>query len=32
LDAKVNYARVGDFVQVQVDRAEDFDLYGTIIK
>lgn len=32
LDAKTNYARIGDFVQVQVDRAEDFDLYGSIVK
>ena len=31
LDATANYARIGDFVQVKVDRAEDFDLYGTII-
>lgn len=32
LDAKVDYARIGDFVQVKVDRAEDFDLYGGIVK
>ncbi|OYD40469.1 30S ribosomal protein S12 methylthiotransferase RimO [Sphingobacterium cellulitidis] len=32
LEAKSNYARIGDFVQVQVDRAEDFDLYGNIVK
>ena len=32
LEAKSNYARIGDFVQVKVDRAEDFDLYGTIVK
>ncbi len=32
LDAKTNYARIGDFVQVKVDRAEDFDLYGTIVR
>ncbi|MGN0020474.1 MULTISPECIES: 30S ribosomal protein S12 methylthiotransferase RimO [Sphingobacterium] len=32
LDAKTNYARIGDFVQVKVDRAEDFDLYGSIVK
>ncbi len=32
LDAKENYARIGDFVQVNIDRAEDFDLYGTIVK
>jgi len=29
LDIRTNYARIGDFVQVKVDRAEDFDLYGT---
>ncbi|QNL49985.1 30S ribosomal protein S12 methylthiotransferase RimO [Olivibacter sp. SDN3] len=27
-----NYASVGRFVEVQVNRAEDFDLYGTIVK
>lgn len=32
LDAKSGYARVGDFVQVKVNRAEDFDLYGEIVK
>lgn len=32
LNAKDNYARIGDFVQVKIDRAEDFDLYGTIVK
>lgn len=32
LDAKTNYARIGDFVEVKIDRAEDFDLYGSIIK
>jgi len=32
LDAKTNYARIGDFVQVKVDRAEDFDLYGSIVR
>ncbi|TDS14932.1 SSU ribosomal protein S12P methylthiotransferase [Sphingobacterium paludis] len=32
LNAKDNYARIGDFVQVHIDRAEDFDLYGTVIK
>lgn len=31
LNAKENYARIGDFVNVKVDRAEDFDLYGTIV-
>lgn len=32
VDAKTNYARIGDFVQVKIDRAEDFDLYGDIVK
>ena len=32
LNAKDNYARIGDFVKVKVDRAEDFDLYGSIVK
>ena len=32
LNAKENYARIGDFVKVHVDRAEDFDLYGNIVK
>ena len=32
LDARTNYARVGDFVEVRIDRAEDFDLYGNIVK
>ncbi len=32
LNAKDNYARIGDFVQIKIDRAEDFDLYGTIVK
>jgi ribosomal protein S12 methylthiotransferase len=32
LNAKENYVRIGDFVQVKVNRAEDFDLYGTILK
>ncbi len=32
LNAKDKYARIGDFVQVKIDRAEDFDLYGTIVK
>jgi len=31
LDIRTNYARIGDFVQVKVDRAEDFDLYGNMI-
>lgn len=32
LDAKSDYVRIGDFVQVEVDRAEDFDLYGTVVR
>lgn len=32
LDAKTNYASVGGFVNVRVNRAEDFDLYGDIVK
>lgn len=30
IEAHNNYASVGRFVNVQIDRAEDFDLYGTI--
>jgi len=30
--ANQGYASVGRFVQVEIDRAEDFDLYGTIIQ
>ncbi|MGH2622134.1 MAG: 30S ribosomal protein S12 methylthiotransferase RimO [Sphingobacterium sp.] len=32
LEAKSNYTRIGDFVHVKIDRAEDFDLYGSIVK
>ncbi|MEO8884764.1 MAG: 30S ribosomal protein S12 methylthiotransferase RimO [Mucilaginibacter sp.] len=32
IDARVDYATVGSFVNVQVDTAEDFDLYGHIVK
>ena len=32
LEAKTNYTRIGDFVNVKIDRAEDFDLYGSIVK
>jgi len=32
LDASVDYATVGSFVNVKVDSAEDFDLYGHIVK
>jgi len=31
LDIKTNYVRIGDFVRVKVDRAEEFDLYGSMI-
>lgn len=31
VDAKNNYVRVGDFAMVKIDRAEDFDLYGTVV-
>lgn len=31
IDATVDYASIGGFVNVKVDRAEDFDLYGHII-
>ncbi|MCJ0742333.1 30S ribosomal protein S12 methylthiotransferase RimO [Pedobacter montanisoli] len=32
IDAATGYAAVGSFVNVKVDRAEDFDLYGHIIQ
>ncbi len=32
IDATVDYATVGSFVNVQIDNAEDFDLYGHIVK
>lgn len=32
IDARLDYAMPGTFVNVQVDRAEDFDLYGRIVK
>lgn len=32
IDAKSGYAAVGSFVNVKVERAEDFDLYGLIVK
>ncbi|KLT66049.1 30S ribosomal protein S12 methylthiotransferase RimO [Pedobacter sp. BMA] len=31
IDASTGYAANGSFVQVKIDRAEDFDLYGTIV-
>jgi ribosomal protein S12 methylthiotransferase len=32
IDASIDYATVGSFVNVQIDNAEDFDLYGHIVK
>ena len=32
IDAKTNYATPGTFVNAIINRAEDFDLYGTIVK
>jgi len=32
IPAADSYARIGDFVQVKIDRAEDFDLYGQIVR
>jgi ribosomal protein S12 methylthiotransferase len=32
LHASTNYATIGSFVQVKIERAEDFDLYGQIVK
>ena len=32
IDAGVDYATVGSFVNVKIDNAEDFDLYGHIVK
>lgn len=32
IDAQLNYAAVGSFVNVKIDSAEDFDLYGQIVK
>lgn len=31
VDAKTNYARVGDFAQVRIDEALEYDLFGTIL-
>jgi ribosomal protein S12 methylthiotransferase len=31
VDVKTNYARVGDFAQVHITSAQEFDLYGTIV-
>jgi len=32
IDAKNDYATIGSFVDVKIDSAEDFDLYGHIVK
>jgi ribosomal protein S12 methylthiotransferase len=32
IDTRISYASPGSFVQVKIDRAEDFDLYGQIVK
>jgi ribosomal protein S12 methylthiotransferase len=32
IDARVDYATVGSFVNVKIDTAEDFDLYGHIVR
>ncbi|MDF2432812.1 MAG: ribosomal protein methylthiotransferase [Mucilaginibacter sp.] len=32
IDAKIDYATIGSFVNVKIDTAEDFDLYGHIVK
>ena len=32
IDARISYSTPGNFVQVKIDRAEDFDLYGQIVK
>ncbi|MCE2773582.1 MAG: 30S ribosomal protein S12 methylthiotransferase RimO [Bacteroidetes bacterium] len=32
VSAKSDYVRIGDFAQVKIDKAEEFDLYGTVVK
>jgi ribosomal protein S12 methylthiotransferase len=32
IDTRISYATPGSFAQVKIDRAEDFDLYGQIVK
>jgi ribosomal protein S12 methylthiotransferase len=32
IDASIDYATIGSFVHLQIDTAEDFDLYGHIVK
>lgn len=31
VDAKINFVRIGDFANVLIESAEDFDLYGSVI-
>ena len=31
IDARINYSAVGSFVNVKIDQAEEFDLYGSVI-
>jgi ribosomal protein S12 methylthiotransferase len=31
IDAKKNYVRVGDFANVKITSAEEFDLYGELV-
>ncbi len=31
ISAKDNYLRVGDFTQIRIDDAEDYDLYGSVV-
>lgn len=32
VDAKTNYVRIGDFANVKITSAEDYDLYGEVVK
>jgi ribosomal protein S12 methylthiotransferase len=32
IDAATNYCRVGDFAKIKITKAEDFDLYGEVVK
>lgn len=32
VDAKTNFVRIGDFAQVLIESAEDFDLYGRVVE
>ncbi len=31
VDARINYARIGDFARVRIEEATEYDLYGTIV-